>query len=389
MRISIPNDKQVDPDWLELVLEDLCDMVRHVRRKSGKQQEQYTLYFGTTQVEVTVRRISVVARQRHTAHHRKDAHDVNGIATQPARFVPPAERTPSYPTPADLLTAAIALPPPAVPPLVVLPELAPYFVRYAAVNAPEGGVALRVICHLREGARVAGYDPINLDNLLARAVLEEATSSSGVPDQQACYALPVPLRCLWLSREGLPLWATTPLLPAGERVPDVTYWHKRAQSGVWTGVASGRFTLAPTNGRYMERRVPLPTTVCHRLEATAIGHPQEILRLLQRIAWLGKKRHAGMGEIDRWEVAPLAERFRVLDATGRLTRTLPVNAWLAAQAPPGVEGHAPALAALLAEAPYPAGVTPAPLGWTPPQWKSSLWELGWTLGTTVLESAQG
>lgn len=57
MRITIEDDRQVDEEWLELVLGDVWDMVKRVRRKSGKREEKYSLFFGVHQVEVTVRRI--------------------------------------------------------------------------------------------------------------------------------------------------------------------------------------------------------------------------------------------------------------------------------------------------------------------------------------------
>ena len=59
MRLTLEDDKQVDETWLELVLGDVWDMVKRVRRKSGKKQESYSLWFGTTKVEITVSRARV------------------------------------------------------------------------------------------------------------------------------------------------------------------------------------------------------------------------------------------------------------------------------------------------------------------------------------------
>lgn len=58
MRLTIPDDKRVDETWVELVIEDLWDSVKRVRNKSGKREEKHVLHFGTSSVEVTVRRVN-------------------------------------------------------------------------------------------------------------------------------------------------------------------------------------------------------------------------------------------------------------------------------------------------------------------------------------------
>lgn len=55
MRITI-EDPKVDETWLELVVQDLWDMVKNVRRRSGRRELKYRLTFDATVVEVTVRR---------------------------------------------------------------------------------------------------------------------------------------------------------------------------------------------------------------------------------------------------------------------------------------------------------------------------------------------
>ncbi len=241
--------------------------------------------------------------------------------------------------------------------LIDYPALARYSERYHRL----AGVPLRVTLRLLPGSRVAGYDPINLDNLLARAIVEDATAGAGLPEEPGAYRLPAPLRCLWCSEDGLPLWAATPFRPVGQSVGDVAYWHKRIQPGRFTGTSSGNFSIRSTNGRWMERRVPLPTIVVDTWQADAIGDPAEVLRLLSRISFVGKRRSSGFGEVERWEVAPLSE-FRLIDGDGRLTRPLPA----------GAVG--------LLEGLVPEGEA-APVGWTPPQWKPALFRPGWWTGT--------
>ena len=53
--------------------------------------------------------------------------------------------------------------------MIHFPALTEYEERYADLV----GVPLTVLAHLVPGARLAGYDVLNLDNLLARAVVEE------------------------------------------------------------------------------------------------------------------------------------------------------------------------------------------------------------------------
>lgn len=243
--------------------------------------------------------------------------------------------------------------------LIDYPPLRPYAEKYAHLNL----VPLRVVLTLRPGAQLAGYDPLNLDNLLARCVVEEATEGAGLPPEAAAYALPVPLKCLWHSPDGLPLWAATPFAPDGEAVKDVAYWHKRVQPGRFTGTKTGNFSISSTNGRYMERRVPLPTIVATAWTAEAVGDPQEIARLLSRLAFVGKRRSNGFGEVDSWQVEPLESFELVRD--GALTRPLPAGAVHLLPADQTPEGE------------------PAPVGWTPPQWKPALFSPGWWTSTPV------
>jgi CRISPR type IV-associated protein Csf3 len=240
-------------------------------------------------------------------------------------------------------------------------ELVKYEHRYRHLTHVE---PLRIKLHLKPGSQLAGYDPLWLDDLLAWCVIMEATHGHGVPDHTKPYKLVTPLQCLWQSADGLPLWAATPFMPCGVNGRDVTYWHKRAQSGEWTGTKTGNFSIRATQGRWMERRVPLPTVVAEWWEATCIGDAEEIGRLLGQVSHVGKRRSMGMGEVDHWVVEP--GRF-VLHEGGRLTRAMPAEAFDASDICGGLR---------------PAG-EPAPIGWTPPQWKPSLFRPGWWMGAEL------
>ncbi len=250
-------------------------------------------------------------------------------------------------------------------------SLMPYKERYAGMSFEP----LCVVLELVPGSRLAGYDALNLDNLLARAVVDEATQGRGLPNTPEAYELPVPLQCLWRSPDGFPLWAATPFAPVGLSVKDIAYWHKRVQSGRWTGTKRGTFSIRSTQGRWMERRVPLPNLLAGEFSATCVGNAEEMSRLLTPFANVGKRRSCGFGEIRRWRIRvaswPLAANGErapewMLVEHGLLTRSLPGLAL-----------------GLLPIGQVPEGL-PAPVGWTPPQWKPSLFAPGWWAGTRVV-----
>jgi len=243
--------------------------------------------------------------------------------------------------------------------MIDYPQLRSHAERYLTLSTEP----LQVTLVLRANSHLAGYDPLNLDNLLARAVVDDATDGRRLPESQEPYSLPAPIKCLWRSAEGLPLWAATPFYPVGRCESDVAYWHKRVQTGRWSGTKRGTFAIRSTNGRWMERRVPLPTRLAEAWAAECVGNAEEIGRLLRRFAHVGKRRSNGFGEVREWRIKPI-ERFTLL-REDKLTRAIPALALLDL----GIIG-------------LPEG-TAAPVGWTPPQWKPSLFLPGWWPGTPV------
>lgn len=262
---------------------------------------------------------------------------------------------------------------------VYLPELAPYQERYAALPKRP----LRVIVEIETGSNVASYDPVNLDNLLARLVLEEATQGQTRYDcaDNEYLVIPTPLHCLWWDmnhlplnyeweqHDGLPLWAATPFVPASRAESDVVYWHKRPQEGVFTASKSGAWSPKAAGNRYAERRIGTPVTVCQYWSADCIGNPDEIARLLESVRALGKGRSHGHGVVRSWQIAAI-ERFALV-RDGKLRTNIP-------------EAARHLLTDLI-----PIGL-PSPCGWTPPQWRPALWRSGWRIGTPVYDlAAQG
>lgn len=239
--------------------------------------------------------------------------------------------------------------------MIVLPGMEHYTKTFMELDYEP----LTITARLVKNSQVVAYEPPPyLDGLLAWAVLQVVTAGQGVPQNTPeAYWIPLPLRCLWVSADELPLWAASVFQPAGDLVQDVTYLHKRNPLGEFS--RSARWNAKA--GRWMERRRPLPTAGCNVWQARCIGNHAWVERLLvQNVGFLGKNRGIGFGEVADWEVAPAAfESPLVVD--GRLAHALPV------------------------EYPDKPCITDAPrrVGWTPPQWKRSLFSAGWSVGTPV------
>jgi len=243
--------------------------------------------------------------------------------------------------------------------MIVLPGFQERWNEYEAL----GKQPLRLTLTLRAGAQMAGYDPLALDGLLAWSVVQQLTEGRGVPDSgDDAYLLPVPLECLWRDTEGYPLWAVTLTLPEGVTATDVSYRHKKHQSGRFTKGRRGRFNISPSDGRFMERRVPVPTQIGERWVCECIGNAIEVGRLLEYVRAVGKERARGFGAVDHWLVEPDDQWWLIED--GRLVRSLPVGA-------AHLLGH------------YEPTERPGLGSWTNPGWKPALWRERWRAGTSV------
>lgn len=237
--------------------------------------------------------------------------------------------------------------------MIRLPELDELAGVYASLPCEP----LRVTAHLKPGSHLVSYDRAYLDGILAWVVVRLATQGRGLPNTPEAYWIPLPLEAAaWI--DGLPLWRSSVFLPGGEAVADTVYHHKRMP----TARHSKQGNLKAHVGRWMERRTPVPTeiTADGRYVAYAVGHAETVARLLDYIAFLGKRRNVGFGEVARWEVEPCAP-LDVFVRNGKLAHALPVDY------AHGYELNAP----------------PTLVGWTPPAWKPSLQRLGWPVGTPV------
>lgn len=247
--------------------------------------------------------------------------------------------------------------------MIQLAEFEPFRQRYAGLEMRP----LTVTAVLAPGAMVLQYNPMYLDGLLGSAVTLLAMRGRGLPDTTDAYDIPLPLACLWRSDEGHPLWAASCLYPAGAWEQDTVYLHKRAPSGRFSRSPGGRkkmLRLVTSMGRDMERRVPMPAVSATELTARCIGDGDAVAELLEQVLYLGKRRNLGSATVRYWSVVEAAwSPDEVLLTDNTLSRAMPVGA-----------------AHLL---PAPPAEPPAVVGWTPPQWKASLFSDGWRAGTPL------
>lgn len=191
--------------------------------------------------------------------------------------------------------------------------LAPYWERYTDEAYQRAMQPLRVMVHL--AGPMGGYHRPTLDGLLARIVVDEALQGNALDDTYAPYLLPVPLYLLWRHPEsGLPLWACNDFAPAGPNKRITEYWHKRIIRPEHARPQKGQPQPYSIKGRYKEKRVPMPAQTAAVWWADAIGDPAEVLRLMQLVQAMGKRR---MALVTAVSVEPI-ERFA-------MTRPVPLD----------------------------------------------------------------
>lgn len=214
-------------------------------------------------------------------------------------------------------------------------------------------VPLSITAHLSQGSRIIDDGtPINLDNILAYAVVTLATKGSGLADSQEGYWIPLPLKMLWQNTEGFPLWDSTCFVPIDPYMRDTLYMHKRGISGTFSKFKGTRLNVS---GRHMDRRKPNNILVCNELVAHCVGHKATIEKLLtQFVTHLGKRRNIGLAHVVQWKIEeaelPIGTSITV---DGIATRNIP-GEYL------GLNQHGDGLVLR---------------GWTPPQWKPSMFAM--------------
>lgn len=137
----------------------------------------------------------------------------------------------------------------------------------------------------------------HLDGILSAAAITDHPHPSA---WDAVAIVPLPLELLWVSSAGLPLWASTPLAPVGDRIESREYWHKRYPSH--RAELGDKLSANTSAGRWREYRMPVAAQAVSRLAALAIGHRAELQRLLDGVTHIGKKGAMGYGRVARWQV---------------------------------------------------------------------------------------
>lgn len=181
----------------------------------------------------------------------------------------------------------------------------------------------------------------HLDGILSAAAITDHPHPSA---WDAVAIVPLPLELLWVSPQGLPLWATTPLMPASTGIESREYWHKRYPSH--RAELGDKLSANTSAGRWREYRMPVQAQAVDRLHALAIGNQAELQRLLDGVSHIGKKGSMGYGRVARWTVTPAGHSLNDVLSM----RPVPVAAGLQC-----------------------GGQIEVSRGWTPPYWYAPHW----------------
>jgi len=234
--------------------------------------------------------------------------------------------------------------------MIHLPGLDQFTAKFAQCHTEP----LRVTFNLQPNSRIVNYDPIYLDGLLARAVVEIATEGRLLADSEDGYWIPLPFKMLWQNEGGFPLWAASVLYPASPTIDDVYVRHKR-NSGGWL---HDKPKMQTRSGPWMERRIPTPTLVCNVFEARCIGNLEWVQKLCDYFTHIGKLR---LGRVVNVLVEPADYTEQdIIKSDDVLIKPIPVLSKL-----------------------IPWLQNPSLVGWTPPFWKPSLFAMGWRAGMQV------
>lgn len=183
----------------------------------------------------------------------------------------------------------------------------------------------------------------HLDSILAFAALTDHPVRSAFG---AAAVFPLPLDLVWVSPTGQPLWACTPLMPAGDGVATREYWHKRYPSH--RAELGRKLNANTTAGRWKEYRTPVHAQSVDRLHALAIGNGEEVSRLLATVTHIGKKTSIGYGRVAHWHVTRASHTLADVLAMRSVPIAYCQDSHLVGQIAPNC-------------------------GWTPPYWYAPWW----------------
>lgn len=178
---------------------------------------------------------------------------------------------------------------------------------------------LRVVFRLDGGGIY--YDPANPIHLDALIAVQLANIQFGhrhltradVPDD-------IQLPLMRAEIAGTWVWRASALFPDGMTAETLVHWRKRFRRDRATELTSGSPNL--TNGVYRDWNMPVPLLLCERLVGYAAGNRREVLNVLRRFRYLGRKRAHGHGRIIDVEI-DRTDEDRSLIWQGRAMRWLP------------------------------------------------------------------
>lgn len=179
-----------------------------------------------------------------------------------------------------------------------------------------------ITLHLKSPAAL--YDPLHLDGLLAKAVVENALQGEPLPTSGEPYWLPLPLKQAWTADTGLPLWHSTDFYPLETDTVESAFWHKRTIDPAFLPKArSGKpMNIRPTQGPLKEYRIPLPLHSCLKWRASFEGDANAVATLLKNFSSIGKKRSQGYGLVKEWQIQPI-KQFSFFKAEHEPMRPVP------------------------------------------------------------------
>jgi hypothetical protein len=171
---------------------------------------------------------------------------------------------------------------------------------------------------------------VHLDALLTYAVTEDFPAKTLHAEGSGVAPIPLPLRLLWVSARGLPLYAASDLHPIGTWTAATAYWHKRypMDRNEWTSHPNANTTA----GRWKDARIPLVTRVPNsdaQLVAYVVGNADEVRRLLNEyVTHVGRKPSTGYGRVGCWEVDVVDEPEEIAIAQILDRRNVPVDYYI-------------------------------------------------------------
>lgn len=195
-----------------------------------------------------------------------------------------------------------------------------------------------VTAELSSGIALGGGWGLALDGLLAAEIWTERKArlhaagevTDRLADTDHVEDMNLPLDTC-RTPDGRWHWAATCAIPSTvtqghER--DIRYWTGRMDNRIYRQTTTTMPGTLPTHqGRWRNRIMPVVITVCSDVSWRGVGNTDQVRRLLEPIAAIGKKRSQGEGRVLAWHVEPEPTgdpwAFAHLHADGGLGRPTP------------------------------------------------------------------